>query len=176
MEVWHKAAVIAMSFHRERGTMGEDGAELPSWVPDLSRQRDKLERRIIPSRRPPWRTPDINLSLDKRVLKLRGISFDTVSQISSILFDNVSDLGCLTSNLDDFRHAVSQATAVLTANKPTPGPLYRLRVIANSGGQLITTRRCSEHSSGSMTSRYRASTFGSGGSYGTVCWNLPPCP
>lgn len=42
-------AVRAMSFRRERETMEEYEAELPSWVPDLSRQRDKLERRMIPS-------------------------------------------------------------------------------------------------------------------------------
>lgn len=119
-------AVIAMSFRRESHTIDEDGAGLPSWVPDLSRQRDKLERRIIPSRRPPWRTPDIRLSSDKRILRLSSISFDTVSRVSSVLFDNVSSLGCLMPNLDDFRHAVSQATAALGTGKPTSGPLFRL--------------------------------------------------
>lgn len=120
-------AVRAMSFSRQSGTMDEREAGLPSWVPDLSCQRDKLERRLIPSSiRPAWRTPDISLSPDKMVLKLRGISFDTVSRISSISFDNVSDLGSITPNLNDLRHGVSQATTALATFAPKPGPLCHL--------------------------------------------------
>lgn len=126
-------AVRAMSFRRNSGTIDESEAGLPSWVPDLSCQRDKLERRLIPSAmRPAWRTAEISLSQDNMVLKLRGIPFDTVSRTSSIPFDNVSDLGSLTPNLNGLRHAVSQATTALSTFAPAPGPLSHLNELKRS--------------------------------------------
>lgn len=138
-------AVRAMSFHKESNTMDETEAGLPSWVPDLSRQRDKLERRMIPSPRPAWRTSNISLSSDKRVLNLRGISLDTVSRTSSVLFDSVSDLGCFTPNLNDLRHAVSQATTALCTGIPAYGPLCHLGDLKRSIDTRETVFRTLAH-------------------------------
>lgn len=88
---------------------------------------------MIPSSmRPAWRTPEISLSPDKMILKLRGTSFDTVSRTSFISFDNVSDLGSITPNLNDLRHAVSQAITALATSTPTSGPLCHLKELKRS--------------------------------------------
>lgn len=83
--------------------------------------------------------------MNKMVLKLRGISFDTVSRSFSIPFDNVSDLGSITPNLNDLRQAVSQATAMLAIFAPESGPLCHLNELKRSIDSRETVFRTFVH-------------------------------
>lgn len=75
----HFYADLASEFNYQRRPDCQEISGIPSWVPDLSKQHGSLARTPRHSR--PWRTAEVRVSQDGRVLYLRGIYLDKISRI-----------------------------------------------------------------------------------------------
>lgn len=155
LSVFHNAMVAAWispfgrrqlaDLHARIDFYRDDSGELhniPSWVPDLSRQEGTRRSPVFISWRSAWRTLNVRLSPDKQMLTLRGLYFDSVLETCDINFEWFEDeyFSDLIVNMADLERAVQVTSAAMNREIQSPdviNPLCGLRNPARGQPELL---------------------------------------